>query len=208
MSAVIHTQNIAKQFEGEWIFNAISLSFSAQECYHIAGGNGSGKSTLLQLLAGFTIPSKGQIHWEFQQQNIPHLQLFQHIAWCAPYTSLFTELTLQQCFDFHAQHKKMVVENAREFAQIARLEKHLTKRLSNFSSGMLQRVKLALCLLSESNFCFLDEPCSNLDAKAMDWYQSLIEGYQKDKLLIIASNNHPQETFCCKQKIDVELYKP
>ena len=43
-------------------------------------------------------------------------------------------------------------------------------------------------MLSESPILFLDEPQSNLDNQAKDWYQNLMQQYTKDKLVIIASN--------------------
>ncbi|MGB4970150.1 MAG: hypothetical protein WBO31_11500, partial [Saprospiraceae bacterium] len=53
---------------------------------------------------------------------------------------------------------------------------------------MKQRLKLGLSVLSESPILFLDEPQSNLDNQAKDWYQNLMQQYTKDKLVIIASN--------------------
>ena len=71
MNVAIELNNVGKQFEGEWIFKSVSLHFSNEFVYHIAGGNGSGKSTFLKLLSAYSTPSKGQISYSIYQQNIP-----------------------------------------------------------------------------------------------------------------------------------------
>jgi len=207
MGTSINLNNVGKQFEGEWILKSVSLSFNHANCYHISGSNGSGKSTLLKLLAGFSIPSKGSINWSADGKIIDYTEINYHISWCAPYLELFLNLTLAQTFDFVAANKKMQVESALEFAKILELEHAIDKSLKNYSSGMLQRVKLGLAILSTSDFCLIDEPCSNLDSNAIEWYKILLQKHKKNRLVIIASNDDKNETFCCNQKINVADYK-
>lgn len=207
MNVAIQLNNVGKQFEGEWIFKSVSLHFSSEFVYHIAGGNGSGKSTFLKILAAYALPSKGKIIYSLNQQNLTNNQVFSKLSWCAPYTEVYSNLTLAELFDFYTTHKQIFCENAIEFAQICYLTDHLHKPLKNYSSGMMQRVKLALAILAKSDFCFLDEPCSNLDEKGVVWYQNLLKKHLQNRLLIIASNNQKNETFCCTQKINIEDFK-
>ena len=72
---------------------------------------------------------------------------------------------------------KMYLEHARD------------KYLSNFSSGMKQRVKLVQAIFADTPILLLDEPCSNLDKKGVDLFQRWIKDHTKNRLLIIASND-------------------
>ena len=71
---------------------------------------------------------------------------------------------------------------------------------------MRQRVKLALAFTTQSDVLLLDEPTSNFDTKAIDWYQQLIQQYTQDRLLIIGSNQS-YEFDCCSEFLPVEQFK-
>ena len=82
-----------------------------------------------------------------------------------------------------------------------------TKLISQLSSGMLQRLKLTLAFLSKTSILFLDEPCANLDDKAISWYQEALKKYKNNRLLIICSNNKEEEHFMCDKTVNLEDYK-
>jgi ABC-type multidrug transport system ATPase subunit len=80
------------------------------------------------------------------------------------------------------------------------------KQLLNFSSGMKQRVKLALAFYSKTDILFLDEPGTNLDKTAFDWYLGELQSLPHDCLVFIASNQ-PSEYPSNAQKIDITALK-
>jgi ATPase subunit of ABC transporter with duplicated ATPase domains len=67
-------------------------------------------------------------------------------------------------------------------------------------------LKLSLAFLTNSDVLLLDEPTSNFDTKAIDWYLQLIENYTKDRLVIIGSNQEYEYSFC-KEKLSIVDYK-
>ena len=95
----------------------------------------------------------------------------------------------------------------KEFLSIIELEKAKEKAIKNFSSGMKQRVKLGLAILSKTPILLLDEPTSNLDRNAIDWYQNLIKNNLEDRIVFVASNNQKDESFFCEKEINIEEYK-
>lgn len=80
------------------------------------------------------------------------------------------------------------------------------KQLSNFSSGMKQRVKLALAFFSKADVIFLDEPGTNLDNTAFDWYRRELQALPPECLVFIASNQS-SEYPANAQKIDIMSLK-
>ena len=80
------------------------------------------------------------------------------------------------------------------------------KQISYFSSGMKQRIKLAQAIFSDVPVLFLDEPCTNLDETGYILYQSLIQNYAADKLVIVSSNDKAEYHFC-DEVIDIKKYK-
>ena len=77
------------------------------------------------------------------------------------------------------------------------------KQIQFYSSGMKQRVKLALAILSESEMVILDEPTSNLDREGKDWYQQMIKSNIGKRTLVIASND-PEEYQMVDREVSVD----
>jgi len=225
----ITLNNIGKRYNYEWIFRKVNYEFSSDHNYVILGSNGSGKSTLLQVIAGNLIPSEGGISYKVpdfnfqlasnnlsnQQTETPDLKIeienekiFKHLSFAAPYLDLFEEFTLQESIEFHAQFKPFYKGlDTKKIIELTQLEKAKDKQLKVYSSGMKQRVRLALAILCDTPLLLLDEPTSNLDKKAIDWYQNLINDYSQNRLIIVCSNQQEYEYPFCNKELQIEEYK-
>jgi ABC-type multidrug transport system ATPase subunit len=76
-----------------------------------------------------------------------------------------------------------------------------------YSSGMKQRVKLALTVLCNVPIVLLDEPTSNLDPTGRQWYKQLIETFIENRTLIVASNFLEEEYFFANAQITLADYQ-
>lgn len=192
-----------KRFNKDWIFQSLNVEFEQGQHYAIIGNNGSGKSTLLQTLSGYTTLSKGTIEWK----NADSQTAYDQISIAAPYLELVEELTTIEHFKFHATFKSLVdTLSIQEMIQLIGLENATHKQIRYFSSGMKQRLKLALAIFSTSPILLLDEPCSNLDKEGYALYKQLIQQYAMHKLIIVGSND-PEEYAFCTQQINLMDYK-
>jgi ABC-2 type transport system ATP-binding protein len=198
----ITLSNIGKRFNREWIFRNVSYTFSVPGKYAITGGNGSGKSTLLQVIAGSLTHNEGNITLIDQQQET---EFYKHISIAAPYLELIEEMTANELFSFHASFKPLSISE-QEALHIVNLEKAADKQIRYYSSGMKQRLKLALAFFSSTPVLLLDEPTTNLDTDGIALYQHLITNYTAQKLVIISSNDK-QEYHFCDEVISIADYK-
>jgi ABC-type multidrug transport system ATPase subunit len=197
-----------KQFSRNWIFRNLSHSISSPQKLAILGPNGSGKSTLLQLISGYQSPTEGKINFSIDGKTIEPEQVFQHISISAPYLELIEEFTLKEIVDFHFQFKKPVKNySSDEIIRITELEKAKNKVFKYFSSGMKQRAKLGLAMLSDVELILIDEPLTNLDKEGGLWYRKMVEDFLKDKLAVVCSNHYASEYDFCGQTIDINNYK-
>ncbi|HJP63705.1 MAG TPA: ATP-binding cassette domain-containing protein, partial [Mucilaginibacter sp.] len=80
------------------------------------------------------------------------------------------------------------------------------KAIRYFSSGMKQRLKLALAFCSDTPMLMLDEPTSNLDKQGVEWYLGLVQQFAEGRLTIICSNQEHEYNFC-KHRLDISDYK-
>jgi ABC-type multidrug transport system ATPase subunit len=199
----ISLHNAGKRFNKDWVFKDLNYTFEMGQQYAFIGNNGSGKSTLLQVIAGYTSLSKGTISWEESDTH----SIFQHISLAAPYLELVEEFTTMEQIEFHEKFKPLNgVLSHDQIIELVGLKAAAEKQIRYFSSGMKQRLKLALAIFSDTPILLLDEPCSNLDKEGYALYQLMIEKYAMQKLIIVGSND-PEEYAFCNEHINLMDYK-
>lgn len=199
---------IAKSFGNESVFRDVSLALAPGSRTAVLGPNGSGKSTLLQTIAGALVPTAGTIIHRLGEQVIPADEVYRHVSIAAPYLGLYEDLSLRQAIGFHARFKPLRAGTTPEdIARIAYLETALDKPVQHFSSGMKQRLKLALAILSEAPLLLLDEPASNLDAEAVAWFRKLLRDHIEGRTLVVASNRQAVEHDLCTRAIEMTSFK-
>lgn len=199
----ISLQNAGKRYNRDWIFRNLSFEFSAPGAYAITGLNGSGKSTLLQCIAGAVLHSEGKFIYTSQGNVIeqPHV----YLSMATPYMELVEEMTSLEMLQFHRKFKTLSNSDEHILAEVS-LENAANKQIRYFSSGMKQRLKLALAFFSDTPVVLLDEPISNLDKEGIQLYHSLISTHTASKMVIVSSNDE-QEYHFCKEIIRIADYK-
>lgn len=203
----INLEKIGRRFNREWIFRDVNYVFESGSSYAILGANGAGKSTILQVISGSLSSSEGSISYTSGDQLLNPENVFEQLSMAAPYLELIEEFTLRELIDFHFQFKKYRTGlDCDLLIELTGLKRSEYKAIKHFSSGMKQRVKLALAFCSDTEMILLDEPASNLDQQGLEWYLSLVQKYSADRILIICSNQIQEYSFC-KNQLNVADYK-
>ncbi len=188
----LHTHQLGKRYNRDWIFRNLSTSFEAGKTYAITGPNGSGKSTLLQVLWGQLPPTEGSLEYKIEGTPIPVEDIYKEVSIATPYLDLIEEFTLLEILDFHFKMRKLqsglTLESIPELLELSHAQH---KTIGFFSSGMKQRLKLGLALFSASNFVFLDEPFTNLDVNAIAWYKRQLKHLEQS--IVFIASNEPKE---------------
>ena len=173
------------------------LQVAAGERIAIVGPSGAGKSTLLNLIAGFVLPTQGNIwlngenHTRSAPYERPVSMLFQE-------NNLFPHLTVQQ--NLALGLKTSLKLTALEQDQIERvadavgLTSFLSRLPNSLSGGQKQRVSLARCLLRDKPILLLDEPFSALDPELRLEMLNLIDELCHSKnLTLLLITHQPSE---------------
>lgn len=194
----IALQGVGKRYRNSWVFRGLSAELQIGQRVALLGNNGSGKSTVLKMLAGAMAPSEGSLHWSLLDgTSVPPEAVYRSLALAAPYMDPIGPFTLDEQLAFQEGLKpwRSGLDRA-AVLELCGLKAHRNKRLQDFSSGMRQRVRLALALYSDASLLLLDEPGTNLDAAGMDWMRDQMDAAAPGRLLVIASND-PRETEAC-----------
>ncbi len=200
-SVKIYLEGCGKRYRRQWVFKELNACLEAPGAYAVLGRNGAGKSTLLRMLAGMQLPSAGKVRYELEGKELAREQVFSQLSFCAPGIELVEELTLAEAIAFHFSYKKPLpgVLPA-DIPKILGLEGAAHKPLTDFSSGMKQRVKTGLALFADTPLVLLDEPCSNLDEAGVAQYREWVAEYRRNRLLVVGSND-PREYAFCEEEI-------
>jgi ABC-type multidrug transport system ATPase subunit len=203
----ISLQKIGRRFNREWIFKQVDHTFTQGQSYAILGPNGSGKSTLLQILNGSLTPSSGVLAYTLNGAPLEPENVFKYLSLAAPYLEVIEEFSLVEMIDFHFKFKTYLPGlDSDKVIGLLGFEASKNKLIRYFSSGMKQRLKLALAFCADTPLLMLDEPTSNLDTQGVDWYLSLVQQFATGRLVIICSNQEHEYSFC-KHRLLITDYK-
>ncbi|QEH50004.1 thiamine ABC transporter ATP-binding protein [Aggregatibacter actinomycetemcomitans] len=169
------------------------LQVAAGERVAVVGPSGAGKSTLLNFIAGFVLPTRGEIwlngenHTRSAPYERPVSMLFQE-------NNLFPHLTVQQNLALGLKTSlKLTALEQQQLAQVADavgLGAFLSRLPNSLSGGQKQRVALARCLLRDKPILLLDEPFSALDPELRMEMLNLIDELCRNKSLTLLLVTH------------------
>ena len=173
------------------------LQVAAGERIAIIGPSGAGKSTLLNLIAGFVLPTQGNIwlngenHTRSAPYERPVSMLFQE-------NNLFPHLTVQQnlALGLKTSLKLTALEQDQieQVADAVGLTSFLSRLPNSLSGGQKQRVALARCLLRDKPILLLDEPFSALDPELrLEMLNLIDELCHNKKLTLLLVTHQPSE---------------
>ena len=197
--------NIGKRYIQEWVFRGITDEIKQGDCVAITGRNGSGKSTLLQIISGYRLPSTGKIKYMLSDKEVEGNEIFSYISFASPYLELIEEFTMKEQLSFHFTWRDTRF-STEEIGELFNISGALNKPIKYFSSGMKQRLKLAMAFCTKSDLLLLDEPTSNLDSEGIKVYDECIESLADGRTIIIASND-PLEYKYCNRSLQIDHYK-
>jgi putative spermidine/putrescine transport system ATP-binding protein len=194
--AYLTLSNVSKQFADAYAVQDFNLDVEKGEFVSFLGPSGCGKTTTLRMVAGFEIPTSGQITLGGKditskapnQRNVG--MVFQSYA-------LFPNMTVSQNIGFGLRVRKAsdaeIKERVKEMISLVNLEKHADKYPFQLSGGQQQRVSLARALAIRPDVLLLDEPLSALDAKIRLSLRAQIREIQRRLGITAIFVTHDQE---------------
>ena len=197
---LIELTGLGKRFQRDWIFRGLTRAFRPGSATAVLGPNGAGKSTLLNTISGQLLPTEGELTYILAGRPVAVEDLPQHLAYAAPYLELLEEMTLLELLQFHTQFKPLRPGvSLDKLIGLMYLEKSRQQLVREFSSGMKQRLKLALALYADAPLLLLDEPTTNLDATGVAWFQEHTAATRAGRTLLLSSNVAAEYAFCDEQ---------
>jgi ABC-type multidrug transport system ATPase subunit len=170
------------------------LTIDSGTQWAILGANGSGKSTITRLFAGQLTPTEGTVCWYLpDQQPLARDQVYSWVSWMAPAIALPRQLLVRQVVGLHFRVKPCRLPGPAAVLESLELELHQNKEVRQLSSGLQQRLKMGLAILSDTPLLILDEPYSFLDTQGQRLVRDLLSLHVSTERTFILASNSPAE---------------
>ena len=193
---LVSFRGVQKTYDGEvLVVKDLNLDIQRGEFLTMLGPSGSGKTTSLMMLAGFEVPTQGDIvlAGTTLRNTPPHKRdigvVFQNYA-------LFPHMTVEENITF-----PLSVRRLPRSEQKARVQKALdvvklgalgNRRPGQLSGGQQQRVALARALVFEPKLVLMDEPLGALDKQLREHMQIEIKHIHESLGLTVVYVTHDQ----------------
>lgn len=197
--------NIYKSYVGRTVLRNISIRAQAGEVVGILGANGSGKSTLMRVIAGILRPDSGTVSLNINSVLIDAGERPLQCGFVAPYLQVYDEFSPTELMTMHAHlHGKQIsAQQTIEVLTRVGLLDRMSEQVRTFSSGMRQRVTIALATCLEPPLLLLDEPSTTLDQHGREILVAEIAAHRQRGGIVFLATNDGRERNLCTQHIDV-----
>jgi ABC-2 type transport system ATP-binding protein len=161
----IELRGVTRWYGNVVAVNDITMSIGAGVT-GLLGPNGAGKSTVLHLIAGFLAPSRGELTVA-GERTWRNPGLFRKVGLVPERDSVYSFLTGAEFVAATAKLHKLARPQAAAARAIAMVElaEAQDRRISTYSKGMRQRIKVAAALVHDPEVVLLDEPFNGMDPR-------------------------------------------
>ena len=193
---IVRIADVDKSFDGERVVKKLNLDVERGEFLTMLGPSGCGKTTTLRMIAGFEVPTSGQIFLEGEdvddkkpnERNVN--TVFQNYA-------LFPHMNVFDNIAFGLVEKKVKKDEIRrrveEMIRLVQLDGMEKRMPSQMSGGQKQRVAIARALVNRPKVLLLDEPLGALDLKLRKQMQGELKALQRRLGITFIYVTHDQE---------------
>ncbi len=194
---IIELKHITRSFEDGFVaVDDFNLEVKRGEFVTFLGPSGCGKTTTLRMIAGFDMPTSGEILLNgkditgLQPYERPINTVFQRYA-------LFPHMNIFDNIAFGLKQKKMdrktIIRKVKKALDLVDLEGFEDRKVSTLSGGQQQRVAIARAVVNEPEILLLDEPLGALDLKMRKEMQLELKAMHKELGITFIYVTHDQE---------------
>ncbi len=193
---LVQTRNLQKSYDGKHlIIENLDLTVNRGEFLTLLGPSGSGKTTMLMMLAGFEVPTAGEILYKGRsiERLPPHERnfgvVFQNYA-LFPHMSVFENVAFP--LSVRKVPKIEIASRVTRALEMVQLRDFGGRRPAQLSGGQQQRVALARALVFEPELVLMDEPLGALDKNLREQLQVEIKHLHQELGITIVYVTHDQ----------------
>jgi len=194
---MLEAKDLSKSYGDTVAVDGISFAIRRGEIFGLLGPNGAGKTTTISMLCTALMPDSGDAEIGGCSISASASEVRKLIGLCPQELALYEDLSAHDNVVFFGQMAGMktarAVSKADEYLTILGLKKRAHDRVSTFSGGMKRRVNLAISLVHDPEFLFLDEPTVGVDAQTRARIYDAVFALREDGMTILYTTHYMEE---------------
>ena len=205
---MIEVKNLTKKFGSTISLDDVSIEFHKNDSIALMGANGAGKTTLIRSILGYYHPDKGSVLVNGLDPIKERQEVLQNISF-VPQLPPPIKLSIDELIQYIEVSANVKRDRILYYTNEMKLDikSNIKKSFFKLSGGMKQKLLIAISLAQESNIIIFDEPTANLDPKARDDFYRLLEGKQKDKVLLFVTHRLEEVEALVNREVYMDMGK-
>ncbi len=205
---MIEVKNLTKKFGSTISLDSVSIEFNKNDSIALMGANGAGKTTLIRSILGYYHPNSGSVLVNGLDPIMRRQEVLKNIAF-VPQLPPPIKLSLDELIEYIEVSANVKRDRILYYANQMKLDikSNIKKSFFKLSGGMKQKLLIAISLAQESNITIFDEPTANLDPKARDDFYRLLEGKQRDKVLLFVTHRLEEVEALVNREVYMDMGK-
>jgi len=196
---ILQIDQLVKHFGKVRAVDGVSLTVRRGQVYGFLGPNGSGKTTTIGLILGLLHPTAGKVTLFGESVSPSHTRPLRRVGALVGSPAIVPYLSARQNLELLARlSPDLPPGRVDEILEIASLIDAANRRTGQFSTGMKQRLGIAMALLHEPELLILDEPTNGMDPAGMRKIRVLLGQLAEQEVTIFISSHllHEVEQIC------------
>ena len=194
MSEAITVRSLTKRFGSLTAVNSVSLSIAPGTIFGLMGHNGAGKTTLIRMLLGLTRPSEGSGRVLGLDIVDDTIEIRRQCGFLPADFKLPGDTSARQFLRYIASMfdltGSIVDDRIDELVPLFHLDEFIDKKMSEYSTGMMQKVGLAQALINKPRILLLDEPTAGIDPIGRHDFLELLRALSSEQAVTILFSTH------------------
>lgn len=201
----IEVVDVSKTFGKQEVLRHVSLSMKSGNIYGLIGRNGSGKTVLMKCICGLLRPTSGQIlmdgrYLEEEERLLEDFGIIIGNPGFLPHYSGRKNLRMLAMIRGKCGKEKIDLA----MHQVG-LDPEMSRKVSEYSMGMKQRLGIAQAIMEENSILILDEPMNGLDNQGVEDMRKLFQKLKEEgRLILLASHSSEDIEVLCDQVFEMD----
>jgi ABC-2 type transport system ATP-binding protein len=187
---IIETQGLIRRFGQLTAVNKVDLQVPKASVYGFLGPNGAGKTTTIRMLLGLIRPNAGMVTIFGKSIREDRLEILGRLGAMVEQPAFYPHLTGHENLEIIRRLRGLQKPAITEALAIVKLEDAANRQARHYSTGMKQRLGLAIALLGQPELLILDEPTNGLDPAGIHEMRDLIVSLPEEFGITVFLSSH------------------
>ena len=190
MANILSVRGLSFGYQGNQVLRGVDLEIPQGSIFGYLGKNGAGKSTTIKLLLGLLPIEEGEIFFRGVNLREAPLLLRSYSSSMIEHPFFYPFLTVSENLDYLDHIFRSGKGRKKEALSLMGLNDHANKKAQSLSSGLKQRLGLAMCLFNRPEMLILDEPLNALDPQGIYELRSILKILNQEEGVTIFLSSH------------------